>query len=150
MFTKHGMYRTPEYKAWDGMKRRCHQPNCESYWKYGARGITVCDEWRHDFLAFYNHIGPKPSPEHSVDRFPNKFGNYEPGNVRWATYIEQARNTRRNHYVTVGEETKTVAEWAEMRGVVDRLIFQRLRRGWEGERLFSPPDPEKVRLDYRK
>jgi hypothetical protein len=76
------------------MKARCSARTGKSYENYGARGIKVCDEWRADFLAFFRHIGPKPGPEYSVDRIDND-GNYEPGNVRWATRSQQAVNQRR-------------------------------------------------------
>lgn len=89
----HGQSHRPEYSNWCSMKQRCHNPSNPKFADYGGRGIFVCDEWRHDFPAFYDHIGPKPSPEHSVDRINNALG-YEPGNVRWATPIEQANNRR--------------------------------------------------------
>jgi len=92
--TVHGLARTPEHDIWCGMKQRCGNPNDSAYEYYGGRGITVFEEWRRDFMAFYNHVGPRPSPEHSIDRYPNNDGNYEPGNVRWATRSEQARNKR--------------------------------------------------------
>lgn len=80
-----------EYRAWLEMKRRCNKPNSPGYHRYGGRGIKVCDEWVKDFQAFFRYIGPKPSPTHSVDRI-DPDGNYEPGNVRWATPKEQANN----------------------------------------------------------
>lgn len=89
----HGMSKTPEYKAWAGMLDRCHCPNNQAYHWYGARGIEVCDEWKSNFRAFYDYIGPKPTPLHSLDRI-NVNGNYEPGNVRWATPLEQVKNRR--------------------------------------------------------
>jgi len=75
------------------MKARCHNPNNPKFLDYGGRGIFVCDEWLYDFPAFYDHIGPKPSDAHSVDRINNNLG-YQPGNVRWATAEEQANNRR--------------------------------------------------------
>lgn len=90
--TKHGMSYTKEYKAWCGMIERCEGSEREVYVRrYQERGIAVCDEWRHDFQAFLDHIGPAPSRRHSVDRIKNDRG-YEPGNVRWATAKEQANN----------------------------------------------------------
>lgn len=73
------------------MKARCSDSSLREWPRYGGRGIRVCDEWQHDFVSFLKHIGPKPSAEYSVDRIDND-GNYEPGNVRWATASEQARN----------------------------------------------------------
>ena len=89
----HGLSRTPEHKAWCGMIGRCHNPRNKVYQNYGGRGIYVCDLWRNSFEAFYAHIGLKPSPKHSVDRIDNNSG-YRPGNVRWATAIEQRHNQR--------------------------------------------------------
>jgi len=84
---------TEEYIAWKAIIQRCCNQNSPHYKYYMGRGITICDEWRHDFYAFYNHIGPRPTPKHSVDRINND-GNYEPGNVRWATASQQALNKR--------------------------------------------------------
>jgi hypothetical protein len=77
------------------MKNRCHNPKNKDFDSYGARGIKVCDEWRTSFKSFFDFVGPKPTPKHSIDRYPNNDGNYEPGNVRWATAKEQAANKQR-------------------------------------------------------
>lgn len=88
--------RTPEYKAWMAMKIRCKYSHDSRKWSYyGGRGITVCSRWLNSFEAFLEDVGPKPTPEHSLDRI-NVNGNYEPGNVRWATPKEQANNKRRS------------------------------------------------------
>jgi hypothetical protein len=94
--TRHGQP-IPEWTTWASMNQRCENPKRKDFKNYGGRGITVCEEWRHSFPAFFAHIGPKPSPKHTLDRYPNNDGNYEPGNVRWATYSEQNRNKRRHH-----------------------------------------------------
>lgn len=91
--TKHGGTGSAEYRAWYAMRRRCNDPKNKAYKNYGGRGITVCDEWQSDFQAFLDHIGPKPSPDLSLDRIDNNRG-YEPGNVRWADQSTQSRNRR--------------------------------------------------------
>lgn len=85
---------TPEYRAWVNMNTRCHNPRATRFKNWGGRGITVHPEWRHDYAAFLAHVGRRPTPHHSLDRYPNCDGNYEPGNVRWATAKEQAANRR--------------------------------------------------------
>lgn len=100
---------TPEYRTWQGMKQRCHNERATSFKKYGAKGITVCPEWRESFSAFYDYMGPRPSPQHSIDRI-DPLGNYEPGNVRWANHVTQANNRTNNEIVTYHGEKITFHE----------------------------------------
>lgn len=92
----HGLSRVSskasEYVAWQQMKHRCLNPKNRAWHRYGGRGIKVCDEWINSFENFLADMGFKPTPTHSLDRFPNNDGNYEPGNCRWATKKEQANN----------------------------------------------------------
>jgi len=93
MSRRHSIGIAPEYYAWARMIQRTENPQATSFRDYGGRGITVCAEWRASFEAFYAYIGPRPSAQHSLDRI-NVNGNYQPGNVRWATAKEQANNRR--------------------------------------------------------
>lgn len=84
--------KTRTYQTWQHMIRRCCVPSCESYATYGAKGITVCEQWRESFQAFLDDMGERPEGK-TLDRFPNREGNYEPGNCRWATPAEQVQNS---------------------------------------------------------
>jgi hypothetical protein len=84
---------TQVYRAWLGIKQRCLNPNRSEWHNYGGRGITVCDRWANSFEAFYADVGDPPKPGLSIDRIDND-GNYEPGNVRWATWSQQTKNSR--------------------------------------------------------
>lgn len=91
--TVHGLRWTAEYEVWKTMKQRCYNPRNKRFSYYGARGIVVCERWRKSFSDFLADVGLRPSQKHSLDRIKNE-GNYEPGNVRWATAKQQANNRR--------------------------------------------------------
>lgn len=136
---KHGMLYAPEYGPWREMKKRCTNPKAKHYDKYGGRGIKVCDEWMHSFAAFFAYMGPRPSPDHSVDRIDND-GNYEPGNCRWATRFEQQANTRMTRLVTIDGKTLSFCGWAREKGLSYGLIRQRESKGWTlYDAIMTPP-----------
>jgi hypothetical protein len=85
---------TAEYHAWTAMNARCRDVNHPAFKYYGGRGIGVCEKWKVSYAAFVDDVGRRPSPFHSLDRYPNNDGDYEPGNVRWATKTEQSANRR--------------------------------------------------------
>lgn len=129
----------PEYGVWCRMIDRCYNPNIPSFSNYGGRGIIVCERWRHDFAAFLADVGPRPSPAHSIDRIDND-GNYEPGNVRWATKHQQMRNTRFNVVIEWRGEKRCLFEWAVILGINAYTLHARLRRrGWTIERAMTTP-----------
>lgn len=137
----HGMTNTQLYSVRNGIIDRCTNPGCDSYADYGGRGITICDEWRHDFQAFYDHVSGLPhcgEKGYSLDRIDND-GNYEPGNVRFATQSEQNRNQRTNRLITYKGETKCLTEWALELQVGRGMLDCRLRAGWSIERAFTEP-----------
>jgi hypothetical protein len=96
----HGSSDSPEYACWEGLIARCERPTATGYENYGGRGISVFPEWRQSFPAFLAAVGLRPSALHTIDRINNN-GNYEPGNVRWATRKQQQRNRRVNKVTEV-------------------------------------------------
>lgn len=122
----HGMRNTPEYKAWVGMRERCYKKDRPNFHLYGGRGITVCDRWQENFENFFLDMGLKPSPAHSLDRFPDKDGNYEPSNCRWATPHEQTRNQRTNRWIEWGGEKLILQDWANKLGISGSGIHKRI------------------------
>lgn len=122
---------TREYSAWIYMNRRCYDDSHPDFKKYGALGVTVCAEWRAGFEPFLAHMGRRPSDDHSVERIdPN--GNYEPGNVKWATRLAQARNKRNTHREThpITGERLSISEWAERHGIKSDTLVWRLNHGF--------------------
>lgn len=109
----------PEYSIWLAMKQRCYYSKSVQYHNYGGRGIRVCQEWLGDngFLSFITYMGKRPSPKHSLDRFPNKNGDYCPGNVRWATSVEQNRNLRSNKWLTYNGEQIIQKDFCKLVGL---------------------------------
>lgn len=132
---------TAEYLTWQGMKQRCCTTNTNSdMWKkYASRGIRVCDQWKDSFATFLEDMGPKPTPRHTIDRYPNQLGNYEPGNCRWATYEEQFANKTDNRLVTHEGVTLPVFQWAKRVGIKASVIYGRLRAGWSDEDALTTP-----------
>lgn len=126
--TRHGMAYSAEYRIWHAMINRCTHPYVNRYEQYGGRGIRVCDRWRQDFAAFYADMGPRPSPNHSVDRQDNN-GYYEPGNCVWSTSREQTRNRRTTRHMTAFGKTQCVSDWASEYGIGVPTLFSRLRKG---------------------
>src|ERR1019366_6963738 len=121
---------TPEYRTWKSMLRRCYTRSQGEWENYGGRGIKVCERWRNSFPAFLADVGVKPSPKHSLDCFPNKNGNYELVNVRWATPTEQARNRRCTIMITFEGKTQSLPDWADELNVPLSRLYRRYRHQW--------------------
>ena len=135
---KHGMFGTRIYKIWDGMKQRCYNENHERYIDYGGRGISICEEWKNDFQAFYDwSMANGYADDLTIDR-EDVNGNYEPGNCRWTDDIVQHNNTRVNRYIEFNGETHTMAEWARIQGINYSTLSSRLnKKGWSIEKALT-------------
>ena len=143
-FIKHGYTRnrsaTPEYNAWCSMKCRCYDVNGKAYHNYGGRGIQVCDRWLNSFENFFEDMGNRPTSKHSLDRYPNNNGNYEPGNCRWATISEQRQNQRDAIIVEYMGVKKPLLEWCKKLNLKYKLMWGRLiRYGKTPSEAFETP-----------
>ncbi len=134
----HGMSKSPEHRAWVSMKQRCANPKKREWPHYGGRGIKVCCAWVHSFTTFLKDVGPRPSEMHSLDRI-DVDGDYEPGNVRWATNQEQKENTRVVRMVTVGGRTQSVSAWEREMGLSKGQVKSREKSGWTTEEAILTP-----------
>jgi hypothetical protein len=132
----HGLINSAEYAAWKSMKWRVKSRNPAVAPYYRDKGITVCEEWEKSFTAFLGHIGLMPRAGLTVDRIRGE-GNYEPGNVRWATRTQQMRNISANRLVTINGQTKPVSAWAESSGIPATTIMYRVNRKWPESEILS-------------
>lgn len=134
--TTHGKAGSKTYKIWVGMLSRCTNPNTNCFKSYGGRGISICERWR-TFENFIADMGECP-PGLSIDRIDVN-GDYEPSNCRWADMKTQSRNKRKNRLLTHNNQTRCVAEWAEIYGVDRCIIKDRLRLGWDTQDALEIP-----------
>lgn len=134
--TKHGDFRSLEYRAYNSMKTRCYDPKNKRYSRYGGRGIKVCTRWLESYENFLADMGRKPTPEHSLERKETD-GDYCPENCIWATLTEQANNRSNNHRIEIGGITKNINEWASLTGVHRTVILRRMKRGLSGSALIE-------------
>ncbi len=140
--SKHGGCRrsghAPEFDVWVGMNSRCHNPSYPAFYRYGGRGISVCEKWHHSYANFISDMGRKPTPSHTIERLNNN-GNYEPSNCKWATRKEQANNRRTNHFMTHAGKTLTASQWSEILGIHSLTLVARSKRGWSDEKTLTTP-----------
>ena len=125
------------YRIWIAMKARCYNQNVACYKDYGGRGITVCDEWRDSFEAFRAWSESNGYEEVLEIERCNNDGPYAPWNCRWATRIEQARNTRRTVHIDFNGERRSVAEWADITGINKYTLYSRAEAGIEPEFILT-------------
>lgn len=147
-----GRQLTPEYRAWRCMLTRAKNPNIARADRYSLRGISVAPEWDsggdgQGYARFLAHVGPKPGPDHSLDRIDNDRG-YEPGNVRWATTRQQIINRSATVWIEKEGVRRTAKEWSALTGIRESVIVQRINKlGWSPDRAVSVPmKPDKRRV----
>lgn len=134
---KHGMKHTRLYRTWLHIKTRCYNQKYSRYKDYGGRGIKVCDEWRNDFMNFYNWSMKNGYKENlTIDRIDNDKG-YSPSNCRWQTNKQQCRNRRNNKMYTANGEAHCLAEWCEILNLSYSTVYARLSRDWPIEQALE-------------
>jgi len=132
------MSKSPKFRtqtSWRRMIERCYSETCQVFRHYGGRGISVCDEWRASFEAFYSDMGPRPDG-YVIDRIDVN-GNYEPKNCRWVTPMESSNNRRNSILLEHNGESKTAKEWASQLGINVQTIYKRIRDGWPVEKIVT-------------
>ena len=136
---QHKQSHTAEYVCWENMLQRCLNPNNCNYPRYGARGILVCERWQgpNGFINFLSDVGRRPSSRHSLDRYPDNDGNYEPGNVRWATRSEQLRNTRRTLLVEFEGRMICATDLAAMTNLHRVSVSRYIKQGRSAEWILN-------------
>jgi hypothetical protein len=140
----HGLSHNRAYPCWSMMLYRCYNEKYTQYADYGGRGIKVCARWKASFANFLADMGPRPSINHSIERINNSRG-YNPKNCHWAHRVDQQRNTRRNHFLTVYSETLTISAWAELTGISKNTILKRVRSGWSDQDAVTTPVDVRMR-----
>ena len=141
----HGKSKTRLYYVWRNMLNRCYDSNVRDYPSYGGRGITVCDEWKNDFQAFYDWAMANSYDEtaergkFTLDRIEVQ-GNYEPSNCRWVDEKVQANNKRCNHHIEYKGKTMSLAELADLTGIKYGTLHKRICiLNWDTESAVNTP-----------
>lgn len=147
----HNLSHTVEHNTWLKIQERCSNPNTPKYHRYGGRGICVCQRWLDDFMNFYNDMGLRPSPKHSIDRINND-GNYEPSNCRWALPRPQTLNSTTPMFIEIDGVTLCITDWCESLGVPRWKPAEMVRK--RGSKRNLPPEftciKDAVRELYRR
>lgn len=136
----HHLSHTKLFRTWNGIKRRCYYTKDKSYPDYGGRGITICDEWKDDFIAFYNWAMENGFNDSlSIERI-NVDGNYNPQNCRWATAKEQANNRRSCVMISYNGKTQNLTKWCEELDLNYKRVHNRMfKKGWDFEKAINTP-----------
>ena len=133
----HGLTKHPLHVVWRMMSRRCYKPKATSYNQYGGRGITICDEWRNDFKAFYDWAMANGWEKGlQIDRKDND-GHYDPGNCRVVTKKTNTRNRECTWFIEYNGEKKPLGEWCEIFKIPYNNANARIRKGWPLEKVFN-------------
>lgn len=140
--TSHGLSRHRLYSVWSSMKDRCFNSKIDSYKNYGARGISVCDDWMNfiNFYAWAINNGYKKGL--TIERIDYN-GNYEPSNCTWIPFKDQSKNRSSNHWIEFQGEVKTMSQWARDLGLKRETIKDRIRGGWPTEKALTTPINQK-------
>lgn len=133
------------YHIWYGLVDRCTNQNCNSYKNYGARGISVCEDWKdaNNFFRWAFQSGYKENL--TIERIDYD-GDYCPENCRWATIKEQQNNRRNNRRVSINGQEKNLQEWCDIFGISQVTVHSRIRLGWDIVRAIMTPAPPKKKL----
>lgn len=133
----HRKSHTPEYRVWKHIKGRCLTTTDAAYKNYGGRGITICEEWKNDFMKFLNHMGCRPTPHHTIERINNN-GNYEPTNCCWALRVDQCANQRKTRRFTAHNMTHTIPQWSKILNIHVQTLWSRINSGKSLNEVFTP------------
>lgn len=147
--TTHGMTKTRPYKIWQNMRNRCANPEDEYFKDYGGRGIRVCERWLDSFENFWADMQEGYQPRLTLNRVENG-GDYCKGNCAWATWKEQARNTRHNRVIDTPQGKMLLVEASERSGLSISCLKGRLDSGWPTARIFDAKLPVGHYAPWRK
>lgn len=138
---KHNQRNTKLYDIWKAIKQRCLNSNHKSYHNYGGRGIKIFKDWQNNYNSFYEWSMKNGYKEGlTIDRIDVN-GNYEPSNCRWTTRLIQCNNTRYNRFITINNETKTLAEWCRFYKISYNLVKQReTKYKWDIIKAITTPN----------
>lgn len=135
--SKHNLHNTRLYNIWCNIKARCTNPKHPNYNTYGNKGIIICDEWKTNFLSFYNWAVKNGYKDNlTIDRI-NVNGNYEPDNCRWVTRKVQGINRNTSKFITYNNKTLCITEWADLYNINRATLSWRLNHGWNIEEALN-------------